>query len=281
MIRKYEEILYKEVEGHGLYLDFMIPDDVVNPPVVMWIHGGGWIELKRSWSLVNPLLERGYAIAAVDYRYCDEAPLWEIMKDLKDALLYIRTHAAEYGCDSSKIAVSGDSAGAHLCCLLGVSEGNKEWETQEGDYSVQAIIDISGPVSFLDMLHDQESKERHDELFGDLLLCTSSSKAIYAKAALASAETYIDGTEPPTLIIQGSEDPVVNPSFARHFRNALEDAGDAVHMYYVPGAKHSIGGPLVEGIMAEFLDYYLKQVYTCTEPPVLKTDFRTIPRVKK
>ena len=56
-----------------------------------------------------------------------------------------------------------------------------------------------------------------------------------------------------------SEDPIVSVSQARHFRNALEEAGDKVHMYYVPGGLHSMGGELFDRVVTEFLDYYMKE----------------------
>ena len=86
-MKTYLDIPYKKVEGHDLYADFYIPEDVENPPVIMWIHGGGWTELNRKWCLVFPQLERGYAVCSVDYRYADEAVFPAQMMDLKDALL--------------------------------------------------------------------------------------------------------------------------------------------------------------------------------------------------
>lgn len=277
-LKEYKDILFKEVEGHGLYLDVIVPDDVTNPPLVMWVHGGGWDELKRSWTLTKPMVNKGYAYAAVDYRYCDEAPYPAAMIDLKDALLFLRKHADEYGFDGSKIVVSGDSAGAHLATILGVSAGNAAWEQPGEDYSVQGIIDISGPVSFLQMF----PKNPEDRNVITRVLGTDvTSKGARILAAEASAESFLNGTEPPVLIIHGSEDPVVNYEQARRFRNALEEAGDAVHMYHVPGGLHSMGGDLVERIMAEFLDYYLKGTKTVTEPKLVAEDYRTLPRRDK
>ena len=67
-MKTYLDIPYKKVEGHDLYADFYIPEDVENPPVIMWIHGGGWTELNRKWCLVFPQLERGYAVWITDMR---------------------------------------------------------------------------------------------------------------------------------------------------------------------------------------------------------------------
>lgn len=64
---EWKNILFKEIENRKLYLDLFVPEDVPAPPIIMWVHGGGWNELNRTWSLIMPMLERGYAVASVDY----------------------------------------------------------------------------------------------------------------------------------------------------------------------------------------------------------------------
>lgn len=86
---------------------------------------------------------------------------------------------------------------------------------------------------------------------------------------MASPITYINGKEPPFLIIHGSEDPVVSMTQGRILRNALEQAGDSVHMYFVPGGMHAMGGKLIDDIVCEFLNYYIKGNSTVEEPKVL------------
>ena len=133
-MKTYKEISFKKVDGHELYMDIYLPE-IDHPPLIMWIHGGGWRELNRNWNLVMPMLDRGYAIASVDYRYSDEGIFPTQMYDLKDALLFLKTHAKDYGYDATKIVVSGDSAGGHLAVMMGVSVGNKDWEKEDDDSS--------------------------------------------------------------------------------------------------------------------------------------------------
>ena len=76
--------------------------------------------------------------------------------------------------------------------------------------------------------------------------------------------------------MQGTDDPIVPVSQARLFRNALEEAGDKVHMYLVPGGHHSMGGKVFDDILCEFLDFYLKGTVTVTEPKVLAEHYRNV-----
>ena len=220
-MKQYSNIPFKHAAGHDLCADFYIPEDVTNPPVILWIHGGGWKDLNRKWCLVMPQLERGYAICSVDYRYSDEDIFPAQMLDLKDALLFVKENGEKYGYDGSKVILSGDSAGGHLCSLLGVSAGNRDWEQPGKDYTVQAVVDFCGPCQLGGL-----SDTRKDNFVLEQLLGTGSdSKAFRGRAALASPTTYINGTEPPFLILHGSVDPTVSPDQSRALRNALEKAG--------------------------------------------------------
>ena len=135
-MKQYLNIPFKHAAGHDLCADFYIPEDVTNPPVILWIHGGGWKDLNRKWCLVMPQLTRGYAICSVDYRYSDEDIFPAQMLDLKYALLFVKENGEKYGYDGSKVILSGDSAGGHLCSLLGISAGNRDWEQPGKDYTV-------------------------------------------------------------------------------------------------------------------------------------------------
>ena len=70
-MKTYLEVPYKKVEEHDLYADFYIPEDVENPPVIMWIHGGGWTELNRKWCLVFPYwqVKLHQPLASTQYRH--------------------------------------------------------------------------------------------------------------------------------------------------------------------------------------------------------------------
>lgn len=245
----------------------------MNPPVILWIHGGGWKDLNRKWCLVMPQLTRGYAICSVDYRYSDEDIFPAQMLDLKDALLFVKENGEKYGYDGSKVILSGDSAGGHLCSLLGISAGNRDWEQPGKDYTVQAVVDFCGPCQLGGL-----SDTREDSFVLEQLLGTGSdSKAFRGRAALASPITYINGTEPPFLILHGSVDPTVSPNQSRALRNALEAAGVPVHMYLVPGGVHGLSGALIDQIVQEFLDYYVKGKTTVITPQLTSEHDRTIP----
>lgn len=277
-MKQYTDVVFKTVEGHDLCADFFIPENVEKPPVILWIHGGGWKDLNRKWCLVWPQLERGYAICSVDYRYSDEAIFPAQMFDLKDALLFVKQSGDLYGYDGEKVILSGDSAGGHLCSLLGISAGNQEWEEPGKDYRVQAVVDFCGPCRLGELACGDEAFQC---VLDQLLGTCGAGKMFSGRAALASPDTYVDGTEPPFLILHGSADPTVSPDQSRMLRNALEAAGVPVHMYLVPGGVHGLSGELIDRIIQEFLDYYVKGKTTVITPELTSEHDRTVPVCKK
>lgn len=307
----HENICYTSGPTGTYSMDLFVPDDVpadastasetssasALPPIILWIHGGSWNMLNRSWNLLLPMVERGYAIAQIDYTYSDIAPFPAQMYDLKAALRFLKQHGADYGYDASKIAVAGDSSGAHLSNLLAVSAGYEPWEkplhvkisntgnvtdspdctdnfTVINDFSVQAAIDLCGPVSLYDMLPEDAGSYKHAEVFKGIMGVPVTSEEFRKCSEAASPLSYIDGSEPPFLIIHGTRDSMVDPAEGIRLRNALEAVNVPAHMYLIPGGAHSMGGDLLYDHVKEFLDYYLKGVTTVTKPRVQKEHMR-------
>ncbi|NQT87653.1 alpha/beta hydrolase, partial [bacterium] len=90
-------------------------------PIVVWIHGGAWRAGTKSLGRVMPLVERGYAVAAITYRLTGEAQWPAQIQDCKCAIRWLRAHAAEHGIDPDRIGVWGSSAGGHLVAMLGTA----------------------------------------------------------------------------------------------------------------------------------------------------------------
>ena len=103
-------------------LDFYKAESATPTPLVVFIHGGGWVNGDKytvSAAMVRKLNAAGISVAAINYRYttqADEAGVkppvkWPI-EDAVRALQFLRSKAGEWNIDKTRIAATGGSAGA-------------------------------------------------------------------------------------------------------------------------------------------------------------------------
>jgi acetyl esterase/lipase len=260
-MKKHMDILYKQIDGINLYLDLYMPENETNPPLIMWIHGGAWMYGDRKSPIMLWQVERGYALASVEYRLTNQGIFPANITDCKDALVYLRQNAGKYGYDAARIAVAGDSAGGHLAALMGTSSGHADWEPDGADCSVQAVVDYYGPTAlgkeWPGLLEADKGLSDPDSVQSQLLGAYVFSKQGMARTAAANPITYINGTEPPFLIIHGDADDVVPYKQSIYLRDALEAAGVPVAMHCVFGGGHGFSCAAVNAVIDTFLDYHV------------------------
>ena len=89
-------------------------------PLLVYIHGGGWLtgDKTKKGPAIQPFLDRGISFAAVNYRLTPEHPLPAPVHDAARAIQFLRTKAAEWNVNSRRIALTGPSAGACTCMWL-------------------------------------------------------------------------------------------------------------------------------------------------------------------
>ncbi len=105
-------------------LDLYLPEKTMTGPwpVVVWIHSGGWYTGgKGGGGAARALVARGYAVAAINYRFSQDAIFPAQIEDCQRAIRWLRAHAGEYGLDPTRFGAWGGSAGGHLAALLGTA----------------------------------------------------------------------------------------------------------------------------------------------------------------
>ena len=95
-------------------LDFWEADGAGPRPLLVYIHGGGWIggDKRRTEAQLRPFLEKGVSYAAINYRLTSQAPLPAPVHDAARAIQFIRSKAVDWNVDPDRIALTGNSAGA-------------------------------------------------------------------------------------------------------------------------------------------------------------------------
>jgi acetyl esterase/lipase len=158
-------------------LDLWIPKSKPPTPLVVYIHGGGFVggskEKARAMKNVQQALDRGVAFASIQYRfrYPDSGDqsdpqrtgIQNILRDSARAIQYLRHHAERYNLDPSRIACYGGSAGAGTSIWLAFHDELADPDSQD------PVLRQSTRISAAGMLNGQFSYdlEQWDEEFAD------------------------------------------------------------------------------------------------------------------
>jgi acetyl esterase/lipase len=199
-------------------------------PVIMWMHPGGFEEGDKDGSavaplaiiniikLVQPMLERGYAVVSINYRLSHEAIFPALIYDVKAAIRWIKANAAKYIFHPDRVVAWGSSAGGYLAAMLATTGDVKELEdlsmgNPDQSSRVNVAVDWYGPTDFLlmDPQHLQLGQEAHvhDASSPESKLMGASVTQIPEKCKAASPMTYIKPGNAPIYIQQGAGDPII------------------------------------------------------------------------
>jgi len=240
--------------------------DVYRPPPsapasrrrsVLLVHGGGWQQGDRSQlrGYGISLARLGYVGVACEYRLTGEAVWPAQIHDVKTALRFMRAEQAALGIDPDKIAVSGNSAGAHLALVAGATPDHPELEGEGGHAGAgtgcAAVIAIYAPTLLRPTLQLEGPIEK---LFGP-----DPEEAL---VALASPAEHARPDFPPTQLIHGSGDDVVPIRSSFLMYEALDAAGAPVELHTFRGAPHAFDtdpalGRQCAQLMALFLERHV------------------------
>ena len=236
------DIEYARVGDLVLKLDLHRPQ-AENPPLIVYVHGGAWRAGSKSDVPIAPLLEKGFAIASVDYRLSTQAVFPAQIHDLKAAIRFLRAKAAEFRLNTEKIAIVGSSAGGHLAALVGVTNGHKMLEGRIGDHldqssRVDAIVSLYGASNLQSILAQSTEFGLTVRIPALKLLLGDVPEKKPELAELASPVAHLDKSDPRLLLIHGDADPQMPYEQSREFTTAYEALKLQVKFVTLPGSRH-------------------------------------------
>jgi acetyl esterase/lipase len=248
--RVVRDVTFAKVDQSELKLDLYLPPAAPGAaaPVglIVWVHGGGWRAGSRASVEVVGLVDRGWAIASVDYRLSPVARFPAQVHDIKAAIRFLRAHAAQYGYPASRVVVAGSSAGAHLAALVGVSNRERELEGSVGadtaqSSDVQAIVSLFGASNLTTILAQSTPYGLDVRAPALELLLGGQPESVPELARLASPVFHVDATDPPLLLLHGDQDKQMPINQSHELQGAYEKLGLPVRFEVVHGSGH--GGP--------------------------------------
>lgn len=236
-------------------------------PLVVFVQGSGWQKqhLYQNLGDMARIAEKGYAVALVEYRSSDLAPIPAQAEDVKTAIRFLRKNAKQYRLRTEKIALWGDSSGAHTALLAGITGDGAPDTSAYGEYSaaVSCIVDWYGPVDMVEMCKGLSVQDHADpdSNFGRAIGGFSALERP-DQAAKADILSYLsrERATPPILIMHGDRDHVVPFRQSCLLYQKLRELGKDVEMYKVLGAFHAFGGfhcQEAQDIVLSFIQKYL------------------------
>jgi acetyl esterase/lipase len=248
------DVTYSTLPGYRpMVVDIYMPPKKGGPkPLILYIHGGGWVagHTRHSGALANfpavlaKLASEGFVVASLEYRLSAEAPFPAQLQDARAALRFLKGNAATYGIDASRTGIWGGSAGGHLTALTAYSCGDASFDPKPapaGSECAQAVVTWYGVFDFAPLLK-RASNSTDPNAPENMLLRCKPAECDPKLVARVSPITYIDQTDPPTLLIHGDEDKTVDVSQSHSAEAALKAAGVPVEAIYIPGVDHSFIG---------------------------------------
>ena len=238
---------YGRHDGEALLGDAYMPKAPGKYPAVIAVHGGGWQGgSKSAYRFLGPwLAQRGYVVFSIDYRLVKPGKKMfpESVHDVRAGVQFLRSQAAQLKVDPDRIALMGDSAGAHLAALAALGGEAFGAAYKDDPYSsvsarVKALIPIYG-VFDMAQQWDHDLLNRPGDNIAEKYLGAPPSvdrKLYFDASPLSYAVKSAAGVS--VLLANGTEDDVVDRAQTDAFFLALKQAGNFVRRYVMQGAGH-------------------------------------------
>lgn len=249
-VRCLEDVVYGYPSGVPLRIKVVRPRVFSDPdrtfPCVLFVQGSHWgrQNLQSNVANLGMLARRGYVCAVVEYRDYGVASFPAPVVDAKNAVRFVRRHAAELGVRQDEIVIMGDSSGGHVAVLAGMTARSGELDEapaqgEAASCNVAGIIDLYGavdptlPDGFPTTLnHQRAGSPECMEMGFDL-----AEEPERARAAVC--KSYVGNDFAPMLIMHGTRDRTVACQESVDLYEALRAAGRDVELYLIRGADHA------------------------------------------
>ena len=216
----------------GLRADVAVPKGAGPHPVVVYLHGGGWVAgtLVGNRKLAMQFAAAGYLTISVDYRLAPEHPFPAGLEDCIFGIKWAVDNARRWNGDAGRLAVGGDSAGGNLTAasLLALSAERYAGPKPRAALLLYGLFDFAtagahDPIGAMEMLARAYLNGQFPEAFADPRV--SPIKGIKA------------GAMPPSFIICGTADPLLVQS--RAFAEALDRADIRNELHAIDSMPHA------------------------------------------
>jgi len=221
-------ISYPEI---SLTLDFYSAKESKKQPCIIVVHGGSWSagDNKQLPELNYYLAQKGFHVAAINYRLAPKFQSPAPIEDIKNALIFLRENSKKLNIDTTQFVLLGRSAGAQIALLAAY--------TLE-DISIKGVIDFYGPADMVwgyslpaNPLVMDSRKVMEDYLGGKY-------ETVSQNYFQSSPVEFVSKNSPPTLIIHGEKDVLVAYEHSHRLEKKLLENHINYYWLKLPWATH-------------------------------------------
>jgi len=235
-------IVYTRASGFDIKLDVILAGPRTEArPTLIHIHGGGWVIGSKETSVLAslPYLTRGMNVVNVEYRLANIAPAPAAVEDCRCALRWVYHNAKEYGFDTARLVVTGESAGGHLALMTGMLDSSAGfdnimcgwWPFERGPFPVAAVVDYFGIADVANLLDGKYRQDYAVAWFGSLPNRLELARRV-------SPLTYVRAGLSPIIMLHGDQDVIAPYQDTVRLHEALDKAGVTNQLFTVTGGGH-------------------------------------------
>ncbi len=250
-VRIDRHIPFAAADGTKLSLNIYRPTKVGKYPAIISIYGGAWQRgsADSDAEFNRYIAAQDYVVWAIDYRHAPKYHFPAQIEDVRSALQFIKEQAVNYETDLDRVAIIGRSAGAQLAMLAAY---------QQPSIAIRAVVNYYGPVNLTDGYDRPPVPDPIDSraTLRDFLGGTPQEFAQLYQAA--SPISTIKPGLPPSLLIYGGKDRIVESKYGKHLAATLVAQGNRAIFIEIPWADHAFDA-VFSGMSNQLALYYTER----------------------
>jgi acetyl esterase/lipase len=253
------DVVYGHKDGMALTFDIFKPKTRTNGAAIIFMVSGGWVSNYVPPDQAQPryqeLLDAGFTVVTLRHGGSPKYLIPEIVADVRRGVRFIRYNAKRWGIDPNRLGVYGASAGGHLSLMIGLASDNgdpaaREDFMKESD-RVAAVVAYFPPVDLRSL-----ARGLNPPPSGTVLDRFPALNFEKERAADFSPIVHVTSDDPPTLLIHGDKDELVNISNSQTIFDAFKKNNVKTDFITVPGAGHGFRGEDAKRAMAATVSWF-------------------------
>ena len=247
------DVVYGHKDGMALVYDVIKPANPNGAAIVYMVSGGWysrWAPPENRVEQFAYFLDAGFTVIPVHHGSAPRYVVPEAYSDVSRAIRHIKMHGEAHGIDADRIGVIGGSAGGHLSLMLGLNSDHGTADSQ--DIIMRQANDVAAVVAYFPPVDLREITGPNDRF--------PALNFSQEKAAAISPILYADAGDPPTLLIHGDADELVNISNSQIMYAEFKKKNVTTEFITIPGAGHGFRGDDADTAAAASLEWFKKHL---------------------